>query len=130
VLIRLISSESKYTGDSSISEITANKGSIGNLTPVHFAANVFSLPLKTDINPHGVYTEHELYTVLTVMFTCLFLDIDPAKSFPLRQAAFAVSQQLGKLVEANVKAVHSTEFIAGIIDKLHQENAGLKDYGV
>ncbi|KAI9860958.1 MAG: hypothetical protein M1813_005637 [Trichoglossum hirsutum] len=103
---------------------------IGNVTPVHFAANVFSLPLKTDINPHGVYTEHELYMVLTIMFTCLFLDIDPAQSFPLRQAAFAVSQQLGKLVEANVKAVHSTEFIAGIIDKLHQESAGLKDYGV
>ncbi|KAI9781881.1 MAG: hypothetical protein M1839_005675 [Geoglossum umbratile] len=67
---------------------------------------------------------------MAVMFTCQCLDFDPAKSFPLRQAAFAVTQQLGKLVEANVKAVHSTGFIAGIIDKFHQENSPLKDYGV
>jgi linoleate 10R-lipoxygenase len=91
---------------------------------------VFSLPLKTDIHPHGVYSEQELYLVMAVIFTCLFFDLDPAKSFPLRQAAFAVTQQLGKLIEANVKAVHSTGFIAGIVDKFHQENAALKDYGV
>jgi linoleate 10R-lipoxygenase len=130
VLIRLISSESKYTEASSISEITADKGSVGNLSPIHFAANVFSLPLKTDIHPRGVYSEHELYMALAVMFTCLFLDLDPAKSFPLRQAALAVSQHLGKLIEENVKAVHSTGFIAGVADKFHQEHAALKDYGV
>ncbi|KAH0556978.1 hypothetical protein GP486_005232 [Trichoglossum hirsutum] len=67
---------------------------------------------------------------MAVMFTCQCLDFDPVKSFPLHQAALAVTQQLGKLVEENVKAVHSTGFIAGIIDKLHQEYSPLKDYGV
>ncbi|KAI9777325.1 MAG: hypothetical protein M1839_008933 [Geoglossum umbratile] len=103
---------------------------IGNLTHVHFAANVFSLPLKTSEHPHGVYSEHELYMVLAVIFVCIFFDLDPAKSFPLHQAAIAVSQQLGKLIEVNVKAVHATGVIAGVIDNFHQEHSPLKDYGV
>ena len=104
--------------------------SVGNLAPVHFAANVFSLPLKTEDHPHGVYSEQELYMVLAVIFTTVFLDLDPAKSFPLRMAAKAVTQQLGKLVEANVKAVNVTGFIAGIVDSMHQNHTPLTEYGV
>lgn len=104
--------------------------SVGNLAHVHFAANVFSLPLKTDTSPNGVYSEQEMYMVLAVMFTCIFFDLDPAKSFPLRLAAKAVTQQLGKLVEANVKMVNATGFIAGIVDGMHQTHNPLTDYGV
>lgn len=104
--------------------------SVGNLAHVHFAANVFSLPLKTDTSPHGVYSEQEMYMVLAVIFTCIFFDLDPAKSFPLRMAAKAVTQQLGKLVEANVKMVNATGFIAGIVDGMHQNHNPLTDYGV
>jgi prostaglandin-endoperoxide synthase 1/linoleate 10R-lipoxygenase len=76
---------------------------VGNIAHVHFASRVFNLPLKTKDNPHGIYTEHELYAVLAVIFVCIFFDIDPVKSFPLRQAAKAVTEQLGKIVETNVK---------------------------
>jgi len=100
------------------------------LAHVHFAANVFSLPLKTDVHPHGVYSEQEMYMVLAVIFVCIFFDLDPAKSFPLRMAAKAVTQQLGKLVEANVKTVNMTGWIAGITDPMHQDHTPLKDYGV
>ena len=103
---------------------------MGNLAPVHFAANVFSLPLKTEEHPHGVYTEQELYMVLAIIFTCIFFDQDPAKSFPLRLAAKAVTQQLGSLVESNVKMVNATGFIAGIVDGMHQQHSPLTDYGV
>lgn len=103
---------------------------MGNLAHVHFAANVFSLPLKMEEQPHGVYSEQELYTVLAAISTCLFSDLDPAKSFPLRVAAKAVTQQLGKLVEANVKTVNAPGWIAGIVDGIHQHHNPLTDYGV
>ncbi|KAL9103552.1 MAG: hypothetical protein Q9163_001430 [Psora crenata] len=103
---------------------------VGNLAHVHFAANVFSLPLKTEDHPYGVYSEQELYMVLAVIFTCIFFDLDPAKSFPLRMATRAVAQQLGKLIEANVKAVNLTGWVAGIVDRMHQDHTPLKDYGV
>lgn len=37
---------------------------VGNLVNVHFAAEVFSLPLKTKDNPRGIYSESELYSVM------------------------------------------------------------------
>lgn len=37
---------------------------VGNLANVHFAAEVFALPLKTEHNPRGIYSETELYTVM------------------------------------------------------------------
>lgn len=104
--------------------------SVGNLAHVHFAANMFSLPLKTEEHPRGVYSEHELYMVLAVLFVGIFFDLDPVKSFPLRMAAKAVTQQLGKLVEVNVNTVNITGFISGVVDSFRQENNALKDYGV
>ena len=108
----------------------ANVRSVGNLAHVHFAANVFSLPLKTEEHPHGVYTEQEMYMVLAVIFICIFCDVDPAKSFSLRLAAKAVTQQLGKLVEGNVKMVNATGWIAGVVDGMYQQHSPLTDYGV
>ena len=97
---------------------------------MHFAANVFSLPLHTADHPHGVYSEQELYMVLAIIYTCIFFDLEPAKSFPLRMAAKAVTQQLGKLVESNVKMVNATGFIAGIVNGMHGHHTPLTDYGV
>jgi linoleate 8R-lipoxygenase / 9,12-octadecadienoate 8-hydroperoxide 8R-isomerase len=37
---------------------------VSNCAQVHFAASVFSLPLKTEQNPHGIYSESELYAIL------------------------------------------------------------------
>ena len=68
--------------------------------------------------------------VLAIIFIAIFVDLDPSKSFPLRMAARQVSQQVGKLVEANVKAVNVTGWISGIVDRLHQDHTPLGDYGV
>ncbi|KUI59129.1 Linoleate 10R-lipoxygenase [Cytospora mali] len=78
---------------------------VGNLVNVHFISHLFSLPLKTAFNSKGIYTEEELYSVLTLVFITVFLDIDPVKTFLLRQAAKTVSEQLCKLIKTNVGAV-------------------------
>ena len=76
---------------------------VGNLAHTHFVARMFNLPLKSTDNPKGVFSEQELYMILAVIFVCIFFDIDPAKSFPLRQAAKEVTEKLGKIVEMNTK---------------------------
>lgn len=68
--------------------------------------------------------------VLSVLFVGIFFDLDPAKSFPLRKAARAVTQQLGKLVEMNVQSVNMTGWVAGVVDGFREEDNALKDYGV
>ena len=67
---------------------------------------------------------------LAVLYTAIFFDLDPAKSFPLRLAAKAVTQQLGTLVEANVKMVNATGLISGIYDGMQENHNALQDYGV
>lgn len=71
-----------------------------------------------------------MYMIMAVIFTCIFFDLDPAKSFPLRQAARAVAQQLGKIIEANVKSVSATGFLSSFIDNLRRNDNSLADYGI
>ena len=69
--------------------------------------------------------------VMAVIFITIFLDLDPAKSFPLGQAGRAVTQQLGKMVEANIKSDKLTGWVSGIVDNIVQrEHNPLTDYGV
>lgn len=101
---------------------------VGNLAHVHFAATLFGLPLKTADHPHGVYTEHELYAVLTILFVTIFADSDPVKSFPLRMAARAVTQQLAKIVQGNVKGVNG--WLSSLTGGSMAEHTPINDYGV
>ncbi|KAI9681280.1 MAG: hypothetical protein M1817_002563 [Caeruleum heppii] len=102
---------------------------VGNIAQAHFAANIFALPLKTEKNPFGIYTERELYMVLTVMFIRVFFNLDRVKEFPLTQAAKTLATQLGKLVEVNVEAVNVTGWLTGMIERLHEPHTALTGYG-
>jgi len=101
---------------------------VANLVNVRFAASVFSLPIKTEECPKGIYTEQELYQVLTICFICIFFNADIAKIFQIREAAYMLAQQLGELILLNAEAIHATGFIADVIAKLHKTSP-LTDYG-
>ncbi|KAF5017298.1 hypothetical protein F66182_10796 [Fusarium sp. NRRL 66182] len=101
---------------------------VGNIAHTHFVARMFNLPLKTKDNPKGVFSEQELYMILAVIFVCIFFDIDPAKSFPLRQGAREVAQQLGKIVEMNVKLTNGIG-IKGLFTAKANKDDPLREYG-
>lgn len=101
---------------------------VANIAQVHFCSSVFSLPLKTDSNPRGVFAASELYKIMAVVFTAIFYDADVGKSFELNQAARAVTQQLGQLTMANVEIVGKTGFIASLVNRLHRGDV-LSEYG-
>lgn len=103
---------------------------VGNLTHVHFAAEVFSLPLKTEERPLGIFTEQELYLIMAAVFICVFFDLDPAESFPLRQKAYAATHTLGDLVQLNVQAIKTTGAFSTLFAKMFENATPLKDYGV
>lgn len=107
--------------------ILMRPNSLGNLAHTYFASSVFSLPLKTKDNPKGIFTEHEMYMSLAAIFTSIYFDLDPSKSFPLRHAAHAVSQQLGQAVEANIKS--SSSFLSGLLGGSRKGNNALEEYG-
>lgn len=77
---------------------------VGNIVPTLFASKVFSIPLQSKANTKGLYTPHELYAVLAVIFAAIFYDHDPVKSYQLRDAARTVATQLGGVLESGVKS--------------------------
>ncbi|KAF3481341.1 fatty acid oxygenase [Arthroderma uncinatum] len=101
-----------------------------NMVHVHFCAAVFSLPLKTEENPRGVYTEKELYNVMALVFTSIFFNVDPAKSFALLDKSRAETQKLGRLVLTNVELISRTGFLAPLIDRIDRHDNVLADYGI
>ena len=101
---------------------------VANLAQVHFCADVFSLPLKTESNPRGIFTESELYQMMALVFTSIFYDVDIAMSFELNQGARMVSQQLGQLTMANVELVDKAGLIASLLNRLHRHDV-LSAYG-
>jgi cytochrome P450 len=78
---------------------------IGNLVPVHFASELFSLPLKTKDVPAGIFTENELYLALLAIFTSFSKDTDSINSFGIRQVSYKAVHVLGDLVESHVDEV-------------------------
>jgi len=86
--------------------------------------------MKTHDNPHGIFSEHELYAIVAVIFVAIFFDFEPTKSFPLRQAAVVLGDKLGHLVEMEVKSVAMTGWISGLVDGMRENHTPLRQYGV
>jgi cytochrome P450 len=105
---------------------------VGNRVPVHLAADLFNLHLKTADHPMGALTEDQLYVILLRIFTDIFLDLDPASSFPLRQRALQAVQALGEVTKLTV---HEVDGFSGLLNELkslfspHTENSPLPDFG-
>jgi hypothetical protein len=103
---------------------------VGNLAHVHFCAEMFMLPLKTAQRPHGIFTEAELYLIMSSVFALIFFDVDPAGSFPLHVKAKEATQMLGSIVLKNVETISSLGFLHSITKAIWPEEGGLKDYGI
>ncbi|KKY29272.1 putative fatty acid oxygenase [Phaeomoniella chlamydospora] len=127
ITIRLLQENSFKVGDVNMVDIVRD---VDNSAHCHFAANVFSLPMKTKENPNGVFTEHELYAIIALIFTAIFFDFEPTKSFPLRMAATKFAHKLGGLIEANVKATSITAPVSSIVDSFRENHNALHSYGV
>ncbi|KAJ5635758.1 Psi-producing oxygenase A [Penicillium longicatenatum] len=126
ITIQLLQRNSYKVGSANQVDICRD---VARLAQIHFSANVFSLSLKTESNPRGVFTETELFQILTVVFTCIFYDVDIAKSFQLEQASRTVAQQLGELIMADVEVVDKAGFVASLVSRIHRHDV-LSDYGI
>ncbi|KAF2830213.1 heme peroxidase [Ophiobolus disseminans] len=103
---------------------------VGNLAHLHFCAEMFMLPLKTNDKPHGVFTEAELYLIMASVFALIFFDVDPASSFPLHIKARKATQLLGSIVEKNVEAISKFGFMHTVTKAIWPEDSKLKSYGI
>src|SRR2546421_134307 len=71
-----------------------------------------------------------MWVLMSVIFTAIFFDFEPTKSFPLRMVSRKISTMLGKLIEANVKTVTATAIASTFIDGFRENHNALADYGI
>lgn len=64
---------------------------------------------------------------MALVFTCIFFDADPANSFPLRQAARKLTQQLGEIMETIV--TKEPAHFSAMVGFFHKHSA-LSKYGL
>jgi hypothetical protein len=103
---------------------------VGNLAHVHFCAELFVLPLKTEERPHGIFTEAELYLMMSGVFALIFFDVDPAGSFPLHLKAHKATEILGNIVTKNVEAIAHSGILSRITQAIWPHDSALKSYGI
>lgn len=106
----LLSGESYNVGGHRLVDLVRD---VGNVVPTLFASHVFNIPLQSKSNAKGLYTPHELYAVLAVIFAAIFYPHDPVKNYQLHDAARTVAVQLGSALEGNVKS--QTSFFGSIL---------------
>ncbi|TID24533.1 heme peroxidase [Venturia nashicola] len=103
---------------------------VGNLVPVHYVSELFSLPLKTSADAAKVFTEHELYLALLSIYTSFLKDTDSIDSFPMRQVSYNAVQTLGRLVQANVDDVQAPGLLRSIMTAAFADaDSPIKEYG-
>ncbi|KAK8107197.1 linoleate diol synthase [Apiospora kogelbergensis] len=104
---------------------------IGTLANVHFAAQFWSLPLKTEERPRGIFSEYELRDILTLMFNVVFnAAADPTKQMALYAASKPISEAMGHIMEAEVTAAGKSNLLGDLISKVTGQDVDMKDYGV
>jgi linoleate 8R-lipoxygenase/9,12-octadecadienoate 8-hydroperoxide 8R-isomerase len=103
---------------------------VGNLAHVHFCAELFMLPLKTADRPLGIFTEAEMYLIMSGVFALVFFDADVAGSFPLHLKSRAATQMLGKVVEKNVAAISDSGLLSSVMQTIWPHESALKSYGI
>jgi cytochrome P450 len=91
---------------------------VGNLIPVHFVSELFSLPLKTKDVPEGIFTEHEMYLALLAIYTSFLKDSDSINSFGIRQVSYKAVHELGGLVEAHVDELADPGILKSIMHSI------------
>ncbi len=74
-----------------------------NVAAVHWAADYLcGIPLKDQANPKGVFTEQEIYDILSLLFTCVFINVQPEHGWALRTGAKKVGDIVNSLVEKSI----------------------------
>lgn len=67
---------------------------------------------------------------MALVFICIFFDADPANSFPLRQTARKLTQQLGEIIETLVVPEAKGSIVINTVLGLLHKHSALSEYGL
>ncbi|CAL1694713.1 unnamed protein product [Somion occarium] len=92
-----------------------------NLVAVHWASGwLVGAPLKTRQHPIGLFTEQEMYDVLMLLCTCVFINVLPEHGFFLRSQAKVIGDKINGLIESSIEAAapQTTTRLSHFVNKI------------
>lgn len=100
------------------------------LATTHFSAALWSLPIKTEACPHGIYTEQQLYNVLLAGFAAIFFDADIANSHKLRSQSRLLAQQLGRVMALKARLLNAGDgIVSAMLDTVKESLTAIGHMG-
>ena len=105
---------------------------VGNLATVHFAAELFMLPLKTDERPRGLFTEADLHLTLSAIAALVFADMHPVQGVQVATESRTLIATLAGIVDANVTSLDKAGILSSVMQSIWpktDESASLEPYG-
>lgn len=100
------------------------------LATTHFSAALWSLPIKTEAHPHGIYTEQQLYNVLLAGFAAIFFDADIANSHKLRSQSRLLAQQLGRVMALKARLLNAGDgIVSAMLDTVKESLTAIGHMG-
>ena len=76
---------------------------VTNVTPIMWLADKFALPVKTDANPHGLFSIAQLFDIYLVLFMYQSFNVLPENEWLLRETSMKVAPILRKVFETHIK---------------------------
>ncbi|KAG8813137.1 hypothetical protein FRC17_001659, partial [Serendipita sp. 399] len=93
-----------------------------NIVPVHWMCEeIAGIPLKSEEAPRGIWTEQEVYQMITTIYTFVFVNNDPSEDWPLRENSTSYEKILVDYIKNRLQALsgdYSRLSIRGIRDFL------------
>ena len=76
-----------------------------NLVGVYWASNyLIGAPLKTTESPAGLFTEQQMYDILMLLNTFVFINASPERGWFLKDQAQTYGDKLNELIEKSIEA--------------------------
>ncbi|KAK5128192.1 hypothetical protein LTR08_004071 [Meristemomyces frigidus] len=94
---------------------------VTNVTPILWLAERFALPLKTEEQPHGLFSTTELFGLYLVLFMYQSFNILPVNEWNLREKCAEAAPILRKIHETHLKTQQGWK--EGIVDHLAKGSA-------
>ncbi|GJE97837.1 heme peroxidase [Phanerochaete sordida] len=92
-------------------------GNVINLISVQFVADhLLGVPLKTKADPKGLFTPQEVYDMLSLLYTCALMDVQPEHVWLLEHSALQVVDTLREIITQNVKDLSAWNPVSQVVD--------------
>ncbi|KJA25365.1 hypothetical protein HYPSUDRAFT_64946 [Hypholoma sublateritium FD-334 SS-4] len=92
------------------------------LLPIHWISEVTGLPLKTNVNLHGIWSEYAISEKFANISEYIYLDFDPVNDWRLREGSQDSVRECIEIIKGNIENIRKNSSPHPVVKKLWEEH--------